>query len=393
MTSGERHARAVLSAVVDPGDPGAGQLIAQHGAARLLQALRAALSGSAAQQGQAERGADRWARYLPRLRDLDVTALFDTAQQAGARFVCPGELEWPSQLDDLGDGSPLGLWVRGERHLRTAALRSVAVVGARACSSYGSYVAAELAAGLADRDWTVVSGAAFGIDAAAHRGALAVNGLTIAVLACGVDVSYPAAHHGLLSQIAREGVLLTEHPPGARPRRHAFIRRNRLLAALSRGTVVVEAAPRSGSLSTARSAAELGRHVMGVPGPVTAVSSAGVHRLIRDGCGVLVTDPAEVVEQVGRIGIDLAPPRERHQRPLDELDRSTALVLDAVPSRRRAALNVIARDAGVERETAARALAELCEQGWITRQGDGWQINRDAPGRMLDVPRRCDHVG
>jgi DNA processing protein len=393
VSSDERHARAVLSAVIDPGDPVAGRFVGLHGAPHLLESLRAALAGSAAAPGQAEAPADAWARYLPRLRDLDPAALLDTAQRAGARFVCPGELEWPSQLEDLGDARPLGLWVRGERHLRTAALRSVAVVGARACSSYGSYVAAEFAAALAEREWTIVSGAAFGIDAAAHRGALAVGGLTVAVLACGVDVSYPAAHHALLGQIARDGVLLTEHPPGARPRRHAFIRRNRLLAALSRGTVVVEAAPRSGSLSTARSAAELGRQVMGVPGPVTAVSSAGVHRLIRDGCGVLVATPAEVIELVGRIGVDLAPPRDAHRRPVDELDRTAALVLDAVPARRGASLRTIARDAGVAQPAASRALEELRHQGWITQGPDGWQINRDAPGRMLDVPRRCDHVG
>ncbi len=391
----ERDARALLSAIVAPGDPQVGRLLRVYGARRLLDAVRAEAVGAASAGDDPARAAVRTAlaRYLPRARELDVGQVLDAAEAAGARFVCPGELEWPSQLGDLGDTCPLGLWLRGDRHLRTCALRSVAVVGARACTPYGAYMAGELAAMLAERDWTVASGAAFGVDAAAHRGALAVRGLTIGVLACGVDVAYPRAHHELLATIAAHGVLVSEHPPGATPRRHAFIRRNRVLAALTRGCVVVEAAVRSGSLSTARSAADLGRQVMGVPGPVTSTASTGVHGLIRDGCAALVETAADVVELVGRIGADLAPVRRGQERPLDTLDSELALVLDAVPIRSPAPLSTIVQAAAVATSTARRALDELGAQGWVIRVGDGWQVNPDAPGRMLDRSAPGDHVG
>lgn len=217
----------------------------------------------------------------------------------GGRFVCPGDREWPSQLDDLGDARPIGLWVRGRSDLRLWALRSVALVGARACTPYGAHMAATLAAGLAERGWVVVSGGAFGVDGAAHRGALAAGGATMAVLACGVDVAYPRGHAGLIGRIVEQGMVLGELPPSDHPTRSRFILRNRVIAALTRGTVVVEAEYRSGSLVTARNAQRLGRFTMGVPGPATSGLSAGVHELLR-GEGVLVTDAAEITELVGR---------------------------------------------------------------------------------------------
>ncbi|KIF67740.1 hypothetical protein HY68_02335, partial [Streptomyces sp. AcH 505] len=187
----------------------------------------------------------------------------------GGRFVCPGDQEWPSQLDDLGAAAPIGLWVRGGPDLRLWALRSVAVVGARACTPYGAHMAAGLGAGLAERGWVVVSGGAFGVDAAAHRGALAAGGATVAVLACGVDVVYPRGHAELIARIAEQGLVIGELPPGDHPTRSRFILRNRVIAALTRGTVVVEAQYRSGSLVTARSAQRLGRHTIGVPTPLS----------------------------------------------------------------------------------------------------------------------------
>ncbi len=211
------------------------------------------------------------------------------------------------------------------------ALRSVAVVGARACTEYGAHMAATLAAGLAERGWVVVSGGAYGVDGAAHRGALGAGGATAAVLACGVDRPYPPGHTGLITRIAEQGLVVGELPPGDHPTPSRFILRNRVIAALTRGTVVVEAAYRSGSLVTARAAQRLGRHTMGVPGPATSALSAGVHELLR-GDAVLVSDAAEVVELVGDMG-ELPPDRRGPVLPTDLLEPRTRQVLAGLPAR------------------------------------------------------------
>ena len=173
---------------------------------------------------------------------------------------------------------PVGLWVRGPARLDELADRSVAIVGSRASTAYGEHVAGELGHQLGERGWTVVSGGAFGIDAAAHRGALAAEAPTMAVLACGVDRPYPAAHGALFDRIAETGLLVSEWPPGCAPLRHRFLVRNRLIAALTRGTVVVEAAARSGAQATARRARMLGRAAPGRPGPGDLGDVGGVPR-------------------------------------------------------------------------------------------------------------------
>jgi DNA processing protein len=240
------------------------------------------------------------ARWAPRLADLDPGRVLDRADRLDARVVVPGDAEWPTGLDDLGGSAPLCLWVRGPVDLAAAVRRSVALVGARAATAYGEHVAADLAAGLAEAGCTVVSGGAYGIDVAAHRGALAVGGPTIALLAGGVDRTYPAGNHTLLESLAREhGAVVAECPPGTAPVRARFLLRNRLIAALSGATVVVEAAWRSGALSTATHAAALLRPLGAVPGPVTSMASAGCHRLIRDGAAVCVTGTPDVLELVG----------------------------------------------------------------------------------------------
>jgi DNA processing protein len=261
----------------------------------------------------------------------------------------------------------------------------VAVVGSRSSTTYGESVAAELAASLAELGWTVVSGGAFGIDAAAHRGALAVSGTTLVALASGVDVPYPRSNSALLERIADEGAVLSEVPPGRPAARHRFLDRNRVIAALTRGTVVVEAAFRSGALNTARTAHDLGRQVMGVPGPVTSAMSAGVHQLVRERGAVLVTDAADVIEQVGAIGEDLAPSRRGPADPRDTLDPLTAKVLDALPRRRAVQEEVLARTAGVDPDQVARSLALLELTGWVTRTDAGWRLTRDAREAVLDL--------
>ncbi|MGW1763169.1 DNA-processing protein DprA [Streptomyces sp. NPDC002073] len=381
----ERLARAALTRVLEPGDEHGGRWLRDHGAAGLLDLLTGPESGSAGLSGV---GPDRLAGYRRRAAAADPAADLAATEASGGRFVCPADPDWPRQLDDLGDARPIGLWVRGRPSLRTWALRSVAVVGARACTPYGAHMATDLAAGLAERGWVVVSGAAYGIDGAAHRGVLAAGGATAAVLACGVDTGYPRGHAGLLRRIAEQGLVVGELPPGSHPTRSRFVLRNRVIAALTRGTVVVEAAYRSGSLATARCAQRLGRHTMGVPGPATSGLSAGVHELLR-GEAVLVTDADEVVELVGDIG-ELAPVRRGPVCARDLLAPGAARVLDALPAGRAATAAEVALAAGSDTDEVIGRLYELHSLGFVERQGDAWRLTtrQEEPGTRTGDPRR-----
>ncbi|WP_138962075.1 DNA-processing protein DprA [Streptomyces sp. YIM 121038] len=370
MLDEERLARVALTRILEPGDPVGGWWLREWGAAVVLRRLEEGeelLPGVSARRWEGLRA--RAGRTRPE-RDLEVAAA------AGARFVTPADAEWPAQLDDLGDARPVGLWVRGRPSLRIWALRSVALVGARACTEYGAHMAASLGAGLAERGWVVVSGGAYGVDGAAHRGALGAGGATVAVLACGVDRPYPRGHTQLIGRIAEQGLVVGELPPGDHPTPSRFVLRNRVIAALTRGTVVVEAAYRSGALVTARAARDLGRFTMGVPGPATSGLSAGVHELLR-GDAVLVTDAAEVAELVGDMG-ELAPRRRGPVVPRDLLAPGAARVLAALPARGTAAVPDVARGAGTSADDAVARLYELRSLGFVERQGDGWQLTRQA---------------
>ncbi|MFE9095503.1 DNA-processing protein DprA [Streptomyces sp. NPDC007264] len=367
---GAHRARAFLTRVVEPGDEVAGRWLREHGAVEVARRLR---EGGPMLPGVSR---ERWAGLRARGDRAEPDRDLAAAREAGVRFVCPGGPEWPAQLDDLGDARPVGLWARGRPSLRLWALRSVAVVGARACTEYGAHVAATLAAGLAERGWVVVSGGAYGVDGAAHRGTLAVGGATVAVLASGVDRPYPRGHTELITRIAHQGLVVGELPPGEHPTPSRFVLRNRVIAALTRGTVVVEAAYRSGALVTARAAQRLGRHTMGVPGPVTSRLSAGVHELLR-GEAVLVSDAAEVAELVGEMG-ELAPDRRGPVLPRDLLHPAAARVLDALPARGAAAVAEIARGAGTTHDDAVGRLYELRSLGFVERHGDGWKLTRQA---------------
>ncbi|MDF8263822.1 DNA-processing protein DprA [Luteipulveratus flavus] len=355
----ERRARVSWARLVEPRDATAAALVAEHGHVEALAMLRrgAATLGRAATE---------------RLHGLDLEREWRATARSGARVVVPGDAEWPTGLDDLAI-PPHCLWVRGTGDLAALTLRSVAVVGARSATAYGERVAAELGAGLAERGFTIVSGAAFGIDAAAHRGALAVDGRTVAALACGVDRAYPSAHADLLAEIREGGVVVSEVPPGSAPIRPRFLARNRLIAAMTRGTVVVEAGLRSGSLSTARRAIDCGRPVGAVPGPVTSVTSAGTNQLIREHQAELVSDTAEVAELVGDIGVDLAPVRRGDARPEDALREQPRQVWEALPRHG----GMPAEQAGVlARLTPAEVLAALGELelvGMAERHGRGWR--------------------
>jgi DNA processing protein len=318
------------------------------------------------------------------------------AERCGARLVVPEDDEWPGLLlhgltvaaseepDDPRHHSPrttapvppLALWVRGPGRLDELADRSVAIVGSRASTAYGEHVSGELGHQLGERGWTVVSGGAFGIDAAAHRGALAADAPTIAVLACGVDRAYPAAHGALFHRIAEEGLLVSEWPPGAAPHKHRFLVRNRLIAALTRGTVVVEAAARSGAQATARRAQKLGRPVMVVPGPVTSAMSVGCHELLREAelGAVLVGSAAHVVQEVGRLGEGLADTPDRPSGPRDGLSDVACRVLDACPVRVGVSPERLAAIAGCDVLDVMRVLPALELADLVQWTGTGWRL-------------------
>jgi DNA processing protein len=355
----ERMLWAALGRIVEPGDERAGELIEEWGPEEALARLTRALPAGV----EAPDGA----------REIARGALI------GARLVCRGEAGWPTQLDDLGPVRPVALWVWGRGVLRVLAVRSVAVVGARACTGYGQRIAADLSASLTERGWTVSSGAAYGIDAAAHRGALVIGGPTVGVVAWGVDQFYPRANEQLLRRISELGLVLSELPLGAHPNRRASSSAT-ASSALTRGTVVVEAACRSGSLDTARWAGDLRRQVMAVPGPANSSLSAGTHELIRRGA-VLVADAAEVVEQVGEIGTDLVATPEGRERLRDALAPETLRVLESLPaSARGGSVESLVQRCLLGPDVVLRRLYELLSLGLVERLGAHWRLNPACKG-------------
>ena len=401
-------ARAALTYLAEPGDLALGALLEVCEPAEVLAAIKAGTpssikagtllaTGSGPADSPARRRAleaafGRWRLRLPWLPD--DTGLAD-GRRDGIRLVCPADPQWPGQLDELGTARPYALWLRGQADLRQACLRSVSMVGSRAATGYGAHVAGEIAADLGERGWTVVSGGAYGIDAAAHRGALVTGAVTIAVLACGVDYPYPAGHADLFATIAEHGLVISEWPPGRQPARLRFLVRNRTIAALSCGTVIVEAGERSGALNTARHAAQLGRPLMAVPGPVTSAQSAGCHRIIREWGATCVTRADHIIEMLSPLGTPepltatttttaTAPPPSRSPEPAtadaagsrDELDTDTARVLDALPARGAAGTSTIAAEAGVDLDTVLRCLGMLAGSGFIERCDRGWRLRK-----------------
>lgn len=316
------------------------------------------------------RGVERWRR---RAKDADPRPLLDRLDRLDGRLVCPGDTGWPEGLLDLGAAAPPCLWWRGTLDAPRLAERSVAMVGSRAATPYGTHLAGELSVELAERGFAIVSGGAFGIDVAAHRGALAGGGHTVVMLAGGVDRPYPASHARIFEQVRTSGgAIVSEVPLGWSPTRSRFLLRNRLIAAAARGVVVVEAALRSGALSTARHAAGLLRPVGAVPGPVTSMASAGCHGLIRDAVATCVTSAAEVAELVGALGTDTLAEAALPLVATDGLNETARRVLDAVPLRRGAALGSVLRTAGVGDGEGRAALGLLELGGLVRRSGEQW---------------------
>ncbi|MFI7281216.1 DNA-processing protein DprA [Micromonospora chersina] len=376
-------ARVALTWLSEPGTWSVHRLVDQLGPVAALDLL---LAGGAP---------DRTLRSAVTARSAEGEARA-VAEQAlarterlGARVVTPDDEEWPARVADLRGlrlsgatrrvdletAPPLCFWVRGAWPLGEALARSVAVVGARAATPYGTHVATELGYGLAERDWTVVSGGAFGIDSAAHRGALTAGGLTVAVLACGLDRPYPMGNAALFDRIAETGLVVSEWMPGAEPLRPRFLIRNRVIAAATLGTVLVEAAARSGATQTLNRAVGVGRPAMVVPGPVTSAMSVGAHEVLREHDKArLVTGTAHVLEEVGRIGYDLAPPARAPERPRDLLDDEAVQVLEALPRRKAIGLERVAARAGVDLRTAMRKLSMLEELAMVVRRDDGYAL-------------------
>lgn len=384
----EQLARVAWSRLAEPPDEVAGAVVELLGAS---EALRRVVAGRSMLPPGAShlRLTEAVSRWRVRLRSLDPEHDLRVAEACGARAVVPSDAEWPARVGDLQLAAPVCLWVRGDASLAGVVDNSVAVVGTRSPSAYGEHMAGDLAAGVADRGVTVVSGAALGIDGVAHRGALAVGAPTVAVLAGGVDRYYPQAHAPLLQRIQAEGLLVSEQPPGASSMKHRFLARNRLIAALSRATVVVEAPWRSGAIATARRADEISRPVGAVPGQATSATSAGCHRLLREGLATCVTDAGEVMELVARIGATQTAlplvPVEDH----DDLDPVTRRVLEALPVRRGSGPESLARVAGLTvRETsAALGRLELAELATRTAGPGGVAWRRAARRPAAGLPR------
>ena len=391
-------ARAFLSRVTEPASIPVWDWVRRHGPVAAAESIQAGdVPPDVAHATAARRAAVR--------ADDDLTA----AERLGIRLVVPEGPEWPhfafSSLEAValtrlaayraGERThrpggelipPLALWARGSGDLSHAAVRAVAIVGSRSASSYGEHVTTELAFGLARQDVVVVSGGAFGIDATAHRSALAAEGSTTIVSASGIDRPYPSSNATLFERAEVGGLVVSESPPGSAPHRHRFLTRNRLIAALSGGTVVTEAAARSGALNTAAHCTRLGRPLMAVPGPVTSAMSAGCHRLLRQDPtpALLVTSVVDVLAVVGSIGeglvatvpsIATGPQGDEMRSALDGLDPVARRVFDGLPARGIASEDEVALRSGVSPIEVMRALPALQLAGVVEAGPDGMRIS------------------
>lgn len=359
-------AAGIWTALVEPGDGVAGALLSALGPADALDALRR--NAPPSPDPAVRRAFERWS---PRVDEVAFARAFRNAAHLGARLLVPGDVDWPAGLADLGVHAPLALWALAPAGPLPASARSVAMVGSRSSTAYGDRVTRDAVCGLADRGFAIVSGGAIGIDGAAHTAALGSGGLTVAVLAGGLDRLYPAQHTDLLHRIAREGVLLTEMPCGARPMAARFLLRNRLIAAMARATVVVEAGARSGATNTAGHAAELGRPLGAVPGSVYSATSAGTHTLVRDYGAVLVRDAADMAElaqdPAAAVQLDGFAALEAPQDPGERR------VLAVLSKRPRTVLDLAAR-AGLSARDTAAALGMLGLVGSAAEGRGGWSL-------------------
>ncbi|ALG84533.1 DNA-processing protein DprA [Gordonia phthalatica] len=310
--------------------------------------------------------------------DMDL----ETCDRIGARLITRDDADWPEwqllALDQaetaLRGGGPLALWARGPLTCAEVTDSSLALVGSRAASSYGDYVSGQMAGGLAEAGWAVISGGAYGIDGAAHRGALAAGGKTVAVLACGIDRDYPTGHAQLLREIGQRGLILTEYAPGTTAAKHRFLTRNRLVAALASGVIVVEAGRRSGAANTAAWATRIGRPLGAVPGAVTSATSVGTNSMIADGAATLIADADAAMALVAPDGHDTKPAARR--RNTDDLSDEQRRVIEALPARGGLTVDEIAFISGIRVDGVLKALGSLELAGLVDGSAGTWQLVR-----------------
>jgi DNA processing protein len=370
----EVFARSAWSGISEPGDKDAGLVVGAIGASTALTSLidretprvladRLKQVGVEVDTDALAKAIDRW---QPRLVSGAATLALSQAARFGCRLLTPSDALWPVGLSDLGDGAPIALWVRGRLDAVAVLATSIALVGARAATGYGEHVTMEASAGLVDRGYAIVSGAAYGIDGMAHRAALASHGMTVAFLAGGVDRFYPSGHDALLTRIVEQGAVISELPCGLAPTKWRFLLRNRLIAAVSQATIVLEAGWRSGSLNTASHAGDIGRPIGAVPGPVTSAASAGCHRLIREFNATLVTNADEMAELAGSTSVvETAETSSQHS---DE-----ARLLDAMSARSQRAAAALAARAGLSVARVQSLLGSLELDGRVAEGERGWR--------------------
>ncbi len=387
----ERTARAALSRLMEPQDAAGLALVRLAGAVDALRIATGQLTaGPTLEQEMTalllDGGGGSWPglsaslkRWMPRVRDLAPERDLATMQRLGGRLIIPGDPLWPEQLADLGLQEPLCLWWRGHELEFPPASRTVALVGSRDSTGYGGAIAGEFAYGLGQRGYTVVSGGAYGIDAHAHRGALAGGSSdvpTIAVMAGGVDRYYPSGNEELLRAVANQGAVIAEVPPGSAPTRYRFLQRNRLIAALAAVTVVVEARWRSGALNTAHHAESIGRVVGAVPGSIHSANSAGCHRLLREGGAVCVTDVGEIAELAGGSGEELPGDKHATGAEHDGLTLADLVLLDALPLRTTTSVEKLGVVAGLGPDAVRAGLGRLGLLGLAVSERGGWKRAR-----------------
>lgn len=374
----DRFARATWSGLAEPGDRLAGRALQQLGPARALAAVveqwdaarfavELSTDGDPVTEDDMRQAIERW---QPRLKSDRALIALRQAARFGARLLTRDDALWPRRLNDLDWHAPSALWVRGTDDALAGIIHGIALVGARAATGYGEHITMEASAGLVDRGYTIISGAAYGIDGMAHRAALASQGLTVAFLAGGVDRFYPSGHDSLLTRIVENGAVISELPCGSPPTKWRFLQRNRLIAAASVATIVLEAGWRSGSLNTAGHAATLGRPLGAVPGPVTSAASAGCHRLIRDYDAICVTNPDQMAE--------LAPIElDQQADPTPDADRpettETTRLLDALSARSSRTTDDIAARSGLALATVRSRLGILELDGRVSEAENGWK--------------------
>lgn len=390
MTESERTARAALSRLFEPQDAAGLALVRIAGAEDALKiATGQVAAGADLEQEmfwllQENSSGSGWTglgtarkRWAPRVPDLAPDRDLATMQRLGGRLIIPSDEVWPRQLADLGLQEPMCLWWRGNEQELPPPGRSIALVGSRDSTSYGASVTADLAYSLTQRGFTIISGGAYGIDAHAHRAALAGGSggsmPTIAVMAGGVDRFYPSGNEDLLRTVANQGAVLAEVPPGSAPTRYRFLQRNRLIAALASVTVVVEARWRSGALNTAHHAETLGRAVGAVPGSVHSANSAGCHRLLREGGAVCVTDAGEIAELASPSGESLPEVKAGRPAVQDGLTLEDLILLDALPLRATSSVDKLTSVAGLSAESVRAGLGRLGLLGLAESHRGGWK--------------------